>query len=111
MLLHCFIPYSTVDDYSISPQEIIQPINTTATISCVYKPAPDRAISWGVEKSGFLSFILPDNLTNNIQVSADTRTLIFNPISQGQEGNYFCWIPTSTEDVYSTVVPFIILCK
>ena len=84
-----------------------------AEIRCVYTPSPATRIQWGVEKAAVFQFIPPDNSTNdNIKVSADSRTLIFDPVSQGQEGNYYCWIPlTNMETAYSRVVPLTILRK
>ena len=84
-----------------------------AEIQCVYTPSPTTRLQWGVGKAAFFQFIPPDNSTNNnIKVSADSRTLIFDPVTQGQEGNYYCWVPLSNVmTVYSRVVPLTILRK
>ena len=94
------------DNYSINPREIVQPIDSVAKIRCVYKPAPDSKISWGVEKSGIFSFILSDNSTN-IKVSSESKALIFDPVSQDHEGNYFFWSPCSVQRSLELVVGFV----
>ena len=103
---------SIADDFNISPDEIVAPIGDSAEISCLYKPAPIRLLQWGVVRNGVPFIIIPDNTTNNIKVSLDKRTLIFDPVIQSQEGNYYCWLPlTITRNVYSRIVPFTILRK
>ena len=107
------LKFSIADDFIITPNEIVQRIGVRAEINCEYTPSPGDIINWGVEKFGFFEFILPDNRTNNIKVAGDRgRILIFDPVSQGQEGNYYCWVALSaTDSVYSKLVPLISLRK
>jgi len=91
---------------------IVKPIGDVATITCLYKPMPDRRISWSVIKFGYSSVIESGSAPRNIKVSNDTKTLIFDPIIQSDGGNYFCWAPvTQLDDIFSKVVPLIILCE
>ena len=91
------------DDFIITPNEIVEQIGARAEINCEYLPLREIYINWGMERFGSFEFILPDN-RSNIKVSSDRgRTLIFDPISQGQDGNYYCWIALSNEEaVYSS---------
>jgi len=90
---------------------IVKPIGAVATITCLYKPIPDRRVSWSVVKSGSPLAIYPGSAPN-IKLSDDTRTLTFDSITQGDGGNYYCWTPvTQIDDIFSKVVPLIIFCK
>ena len=100
------------ENFTITPSEIVQRIGARAEINCELRGSPTAVINWGVGKLASFQFILPDNRTS-IKVSGDGgRALIFDPVSQGQEGNYYCWVALSeTESVYSKVVPLTILRK
>jgi len=105
------ILYFTADDFTISPDMIVKPIGAVATIKCLYKPIPDRRVSWGVVKSGSPLALYPGS-SSNIKFSNDTLSLTFDPITQGDGGNYYCWTPVGQfVDLYSKVVPLIIFCK
>ena len=103
---------SIVENFTITPSEVVQRIGDRAEINCELRGSPTAVINWGVGKLASFQFILPDNRTS-IKVSGDRgRTLIFDPVSQGQEGNYYCWVALSEiESVYSKVVPLTILRK
>ena len=109
---HVSIFLSTAEDFTITPDSIVEPVGGKAEISCLYKPSPNRRVSWGVIKSGVDSVIFSGNTANSINVSADTKTLAFDPIIQSQEGNYYCWTAISAqENVYSKLVSLTILRK
>ena len=96
----------------ISPSELVVELNHPARLTCLYTPRPDAPIDWGVGKSGSFQFILRDNTANNIRVSNDTRSLIFDPVSRGQEGDYYCYVAlsgNSAEDLRSSFVTLTIL--
>ena len=100
------------DDFIITPNEIVERIGARAEINCEYLPSPGTTINWGVGKLASFQFILPDN-DANIIVSGDSgRTLIFDPVSQDQVGDYYCWVALSdVKSVYSRLVPLTILSK
>ena len=101
---------STADNFNVSPDEIVEPTDARATISCLYTPLPTIQLQWGVGRSG--SYQLISDNSSNLKISLDSRSLIFDPVTRGQEGNYYCWLPLSqTENEYSRVVPFTILGK
>ena len=103
--------FSTVEDeFSINPDEEVQPAGARASFSCLYKTAPNSIIQWGVIKSGTPGFVI--NNTNNQIISADTKTLTFNPVAQSNEGSYYCYVAlSSTDERCSKLVTFTILRK
>ena len=79
-----------------------------ATVSCLYKLAPSGNVLWGVIRGGIVSLVY--NQSNGIIISNDTKTLTFDPVTQINEGSYYCFVPvSSTEDLCSDVVPLTIL--
>ena len=108
IIIHLYIG----DDLIITPNEIVERIGARAEINCEYLPSPGTIINWGVGKRSVFQFIPPDN-NANIIVSGDRgRTLIFDPVSQDQVGDYYCWIAlTNEESVYSRLVPLTIFRK
>ena len=98
------------DNFILSPDHVFVESDghTRATISCFYKLAPRIAILWGVIRGGIVSFVY--NQSNGVIISSDTKTLTFDPVTQINEGNYYCFVPvSSTEDLCSDVVPLTIL--
>ena len=106
-MLCCF---TVEDEFSINPDVLLEPAGDKATLTCLYKTAPNSIIQWGVIKSGIPGFVI--NGTNNQIISIDTKTLTFNPVAQSNEGSYYCYVAlSSTEERCSKLVNFTILRK
>ena len=92
----------------MSPDHVIVENDGHATISCLYKLFSSGNVAWGVIRGGIVSFVF--NQSNGVIISSDTKTLTFDPVTQINEGSYYCYVPvSSTEDLCSDVVPLTIL--
>lgn len=107
-MISIFICSTALDDFTLSPSEVVVENNKPATISCLYKLAPSGNVVWGVIRGGIVSFLF--NQSNGVIISSDTKTLTFPAVTQVNEGSYYCYVPvSSTEDLCSDVVPLTIL--